>query len=175
MLELLPDVIILQICLHLDVNDVTHLSTLSKKLYAISNATQIWENYFQKNYRLNYQLIKKLEGRNQTDTRRNWKLEFLKKFTERRCAECGFVYNCFNQTSHTHAPRPVKKIKSSIEKPILPPQIIASIPQQIVAATEIHIMDDDLILKDFASYVYRRKSKYLRNTERVTAKRSLFV
>jgi hypothetical protein len=179
MLELLPDGIVVQICLYLEVDDVVHISKLSKVMYRIASSARIWENYFQKNYRLNYQLIKKLEGRNRTETKRNWKLDFLKKFTERRCVDCGFVYNCFNRTLHSHAQRTIKKAKTSNEKLPLPIVPAIVIPQAIIVPDkidmEILIMEEDLILKDFTSYVYRRKSKYLKNTEGVTAKRSLFV
>jgi hypothetical protein len=98
----LPERIQLKILNHLDYRSILQLTLVNKQLQKISQNDTIWESAYQKEFEASYNLIKYLCKRHQVPSTRKWKLQFQKKYTERRCGVCGLVFNFFNDYCHTH-------------------------------------------------------------------------
>lgn len=97
----LPPEVALRIFKYFGYKELALLSRVCKSFYQMCQHPELWESMYRKHYEASYNLIRYL-GQRHGNSIRHWKMDFQRKFTERRCESCGLVYNLFNDGSHSH-------------------------------------------------------------------------
>ncbi len=158
----LPDQIVNNIIKYLDVKDILALFHLSRRFRDLIAKSDIWQNLYSKLFAASYRMRINLEKRTTLPVHtRKWMLEFLKKYTEKRCAKCGVVHNCLNLASHICL-RGKRKIK---DKPAHKTRVQDSRVKQVNSSSHNTAWDEEdssMEIRDENNYVYRRKCKYLK-------------
>lgn len=109
----LPQKVLLQIFRYLKATDLATCSSVSKVFYHISNSIELWESLYRLAYASTYTLFCNLAKKNPRAPSKDWKMEFLRKYTDKKCEECGLSYNLYNRSSHVHKSSVVKRIEDS--------------------------------------------------------------
>lgn len=197
-LRKLPEQIQTKILSHLDIATLTRFSLASKYVKRLCCNSIYWESEYSKHFPASYTLIKYLSERNAANPTRNWRNEFIRKFTEKRCELCGLVYNYFNNFHHSHSTTKKTTDKTNFpnkrdsiltkhqnshhpaskEEVLFSSSSDAPTPQ---GSTSMHSGSIDFEVSEIPApngiddYVYKRKSKYKKTETPAKTKRNLFA
>lgn len=110
----LPEDVLVRILQNLSLADLLTLGIVSKTFYIMTSHIDVWDNLYRQYFLPSHNLLKYLYKNRNGVPKRHWKIEFQKKYTERRCHTCGVVYNMFNINVHTHG-SPERQITAAKE------------------------------------------------------------
>lgn len=110
----LPEKILTEMLSHLDFSTLAKFSMVCKSMKKLCSDSILWEVLYSRQFTASYNLIRYL-SRKQEAVPRNWRMEFIRKFTEKRCDVCGLAYNYFNDYNHSHSV--TKKVEFTHDKP----------------------------------------------------------